>query len=32
MSAGYLKEWIRKLTAEWVEKAEGDYATAGREL
>ena len=23
---------MNELTAEWVEKAEGDYATAGREL
>ncbi len=23
---------MNRLTAEWVDKAEGDYATAGREL
>jgi len=23
---------MNALTAEWIEKAEGDYATAGREL
>lgn len=23
---------MKELTAEWVSKAEGDYATAGREL
>ena len=23
---------MRALTTEWVEKAEGDYATAGREI